>query len=558
MQKNPQILFVVAAVILVTGISLFPSLFNGFVDGWDDEIYVTQNDVIRELSLRNINRMFTSGFLGTYCPLVIMSYAVEYHFFELNPFIYHLTNYLLHLLITALVIYFIYLLSRDAGVAFIAGILFGVHPLHVESVAWITERKDLLCLVFYIPALIAYLKYLERKEIKYYFFCFLFTILALFSKPMAITIPVILILLDYFYGRRIDKSSILEKIPLFAACLIFGLATMFFQAQVKAIEMPPSLLAKTYFISKTIPFYLSKVFVPVNLSALYPYYFIRPEQLAEIKYYVVMLILLSIFVIFSGRYSKKIIFGSAFFIITLLPVIQIIPAGNAFAADRYMYLPSLGIFYMIAVLVMKVLRSKVAESRIIKAAIISFLVLLMLLLSILTWKRCAVWKDTGTLFTDIVNKSPYSRKSHHNLAVFYERKGDLDRARIHFEKALIIAPRGGEQEDLMRVYKKIKETRGRETRAGAEFFNKAGVEQGKKGQMDAAISLFNRAVELEPDYAESYNNLGYAYYRKGDHERAVEYFRKAIEIDPNHERARDNLGNIQRLSDNVSESGNKQ
>jgi len=344
------IAFCVCAVVIITAIAFIPSLSNGFVD-WDDPHYVTGNDAIRDLSLRNLGKIFTSSFIGCYCPLAISSYAVEYHFAGLNPFVYHLDNYLMHLMATALVFCFIYLLSRKTDIAFLSALLFGIHPLHVESVAWVAERKDLLCAIFYLLALITYLVYLKKKKAQYYYLVFLCMMLSLFSKPMAVTLPLIFMLLDYFNDRKIDKRSVLEKIPFFAVALIFGIGNLYFQAKFGATGLTEGLSFRVYFFLKAIVFYLGKIFAPLNLSAMYPYYHVTPERFSEVKYYIMILLFLFAVVFLSRKYSKKVIFGSAFFIITILPVLKIVPAGEVFVADRYMYLPSIGIFFILAVFV---------------------------------------------------------------------------------------------------------------------------------------------------------------------------------------------------------------
>jgi len=560
MAKTPLVVISVAVIVLLTAIALFPSLFNGFVD-WDDTAYVMENEAIRGFSAQNLTEIFTSGYTGSYCPLAIVSYAGEYHFFRLDPFVYHLTNYTLHIIITVLVFCFIYLLSRKVDIAFITSVLFGIHPLHVESVAWISERKDLLCALFYMLALIAYLIYLKRERISYYFLCFLFAIFALFSKAMAVTLPVILILLDYFCGRKINKRSILEKVPMFVLALIFGIINLHFQKLTGATKLVTDWGVKTYFFSKVILFYLLKLFVPVHLSAMYPYHNVTPANLSEIKYYIAILILLIVLVIVSVRRNKKVIFGSAFFIITIAPVLKMIPAGDVFAADRYMYLPSIGVLYIFSVLIDDLFYSRIGRLKPVKATVICAIFLLFLAFSALTWKRCEVWRNTEVLFMDVIKKYPDTPLPYNNIGIFYAEKGDMDTAIDYFNKALIVKPGYSlAKENRKRAYKKKEEISGegevlideqkekdKDIPERVRLLNNLGIAEGRSGDLDEAISLFKEAIELYPGYAESYNNLGYAYYLKGEIKKAEGYFKKALEIDPDHEKARMNLDYIHSL-----------
>jgi len=447
-------------------------------------------------------------------------------------------------------------------VSFMTAVLFGIHPMHVESVAWISERKDLLCAVFYILSLISYVIYLRQKRKQYYVICFLCAVFALFSKAMAVTLPLILILLDHFLGRKIDKRAITEKLPIFAAALLFGIINMHFQTLTGATKLIADWGVKTYFMSKVSLFYLFKFFVPIGLSAMYPYHDVTPGNLTEIKYYVAALVLLIVAAVFLAKHSKKMVFGGAFFLITIAPVLKIIPAGDVFAADRYMYLPSIGILYIFSVLVNDLFHSRIGRLKPVKAAVICAFVLLVLIFSALTWKRCEVWKNTETLFADVIKKHPETPLPYNNMGIFYAGKGDLDAAIDYFDKALIVRPGYSlAKENLELAHKKKKESLGNEKVLTEELkeetegvpervksLNDTGIAEGRSGDLVEAIALFKEAIELYPGYAESYNNLGYAYYLKGEPERAEEYFKKALEIEPDHKKARSNLGYIQGLN----------
>lgn len=543
--------------VLIAAVAFFPSLSCDFVDGWDDSSYVTENEAIRGFSPENIKRIFTSGFLGHYCPLVMMSFTAEYSFSGLDPFVYHRTNYVLHLMITALIFWFIRLISGRNIIAFVTAVLFGAHPLQTEVVAWVSQRKELLCIFFYMMALISYIFYVTRERKRYYLFSMVFTILALFSKGMAVTIPVMFLLVDYYYGRRIGRVTIMEKLPLFAVAFLVGLINVYFEVAIKATRYTGYFLGRMYFLSKTIFFYMTKLVWPLNLSALYRYYYVPASRLWEIIPYTAGLIALAVFAVRSTRHTRKIFFGCAFFALTVLPTTEIIPHGSAYAADRYMYLPSVGIFFIFALFFEKALSVKKPAwwSNWAKAALVCVFVLAVCGFTALSRQRCLVWNDTVTLFSDLIKKDPTgSVIPYRNIAVYYEKRGEAAKAAIYYEEALRI--RLDSKEDrgaLMRMYAMM--GKGTAGAKGSAFFNNVGVEFGKKGQYDRAIEFFNEALMLNEGNAEAYNNLGFVHYLKGDYSRAALCFQRTIEIDPGHQKAIMNLESIRELEARPPKTG---
>lgn len=544
------------AVLVLTAIVFLPSLSNGFVD-WDDQIYIVENNFIRDLSPANLKVFFTREFASTYCPLVMISYALERSLLGQEPFWCHLTNYLAHIAVTASVFLFLYLVSGNIGIAFIASILFGIHPLHVESVAWASERKDLLSALFFMLTLISYERYLKAGKARLYWLGFLFTILSLLSKAMAVTIPFILLLIDYINNRRICARVILEKLPFAGLAVIFGAINFYFQSSTGATALAADAAFKIYFISKSVPFYISKLAAPIGLSAIYPYYNIGLRELAMIKFNMALILILLAAVFFSARYSKKIIFGSLFFAITLLPVLKIVPLGDAFAADRYMYLPSIGIFYLVAVLIMRMMSAKGDWSYILKNALVFIMVVWTVWLSMAAWQRCRVWKDSESLFLDVARQFPKVPVVNNCLGGLYAERGEFARAIPYLKKAVFQNTRpdisARAKKNLELAYRQMKAREedaslidkggkaGSINRNEAMVFNNLGIEEGRFGNLDGAIGLFRQALEFDPAFADAYNNLGYAYYKKGDTGRALEYFKKALEIDPSHVKARENL-----------------
>ncbi|MFH1995537.1 MAG: tetratricopeptide repeat protein [Candidatus Omnitrophota bacterium] len=557
MKRYLPVLLGIAAIAL-TAAALFPSIFNNFVD-WDDYHYVVNNEMIRGLGVRNLVTMFTSGTGGVYCPLVMAAHAIEYRLAGLDPLMYHLTNYLLHLAITAMVYYFIYLLSKNWKVAFFVAAIFGVHPMHVESVAWIAERKDLMCALFYIPALISYALYRKRGKGAYFGACMVFTALSLLSKPMAVTLPIVFFLLDYFFGGRIDLKKFLEKIPFFVMAGLIGLINLQFQVQIGATRRPVDFGNRVYYITKAFLLYISKLILPVRLSAVYPYPLsLKPRSPEEVGYYIAILIVLFSLPILLRNRSRKAVFGYAFFLVTTLPVVQLIPAGHMFAADRYAYLPSIGFFFCIATGLEYLLSRGAGKRQVARAAVAVFVCVWILLLSAASWGRCAIWKNTKTLFTDVIKKHPEFPLSYKKLGVYYKNAGRHDLAMSYYKMALAIHPAFGSVklryaeaylEKMNPAWGAIYENSegpGRDDmNMMIAMLERLGKEKGSYGDIDYAITLFREIMKYLPDRAETYNDIGFMYFKKGDLALAERYFTRALDIDSGSEKAQTNIGFIE-------------
>ncbi len=277
-EGNRYLKFILPAILLLTVIAFSTSIGNGFTN-WDDNKYIQDNPNINDFSWHGIKTIFTSEYFDLYIPVTLFSLMAEYHWFGAAPKSYHVINLLFHLLNTALVFYFIKILSQRIEAAIIVSLFFAIHPMHVESVAWIAERKDVLFAFFYLTALIAYVKYTERKKegkrpasLWFYFFTLAMFVLSLLSKPTAITLPGLLLLLDYYYDRKlVSFKTILEKIPFFVLSVLVGLAIV--TSSGKAQQIPPdySFFDRIFLVTYAFAFYIVKLFLPFHLSAFYSY-----------------------------------------------------------------------------------------------------------------------------------------------------------------------------------------------------------------------------------------------------------------------------------------------
>jgi len=472
----------VLALILITTSIYFKSL-NNQLTTWDDKNYVTENKDIRSLHGDSISytikKTFSSYVMGNYHPLTMLSYCMEYAKYQLKPKPYHVTNLIIHLLNTLLVFAFIWLLTQQQWVAFITALLFAIHPMHVESVAWVAERKDVLYSFFYLSALCTYLIYLKKEKTKWiwYVYIFLLFFLGLLSKAMTVTLPIILFAIDYFLGRKFTVKVILEKSPFLLLSFIFGYIAIEAQKSANAIAdiSNYNFFDRLLFTCYGLITYLWKIVAPVNLSCFYDYP-VKLNGMYPLIFYIapVIVLLLALLIYKSIRSGKDVLFGAGFFFITIVLVLQLLPVGGAIIADRYTYLPYIGIFFILARWINNLLENQSQKAKSLKVPVITGVLLFSAFCCYLTVQRCKIWNNSLVLWNDVIEKSDASPKA-------YNGRGDA----YNIEK-----------------------------------------------QYDKAIADFNRAIQLKYDYAEALYNRGLAYYYKGKYDEAIKDYTSAIQYNP--------------------------
>ena len=346
--------------LVVTFLFLSPNLKSDFLN-WDDPVYITTNKLIKDTSLSGVKKIFsTREVVGTYSPLVLLSWSVDYKVSQLNPFTFHLFNILFHLVVVALVYYLALLLSKRMEVAFIASLLFGIHPMHVEAVGWISARKDLIYSLFFFGALIIYHFYLDSNKKRssrfLYLTCLFLFCLSLLSKGTAIMFPFILLLIDYLKNRKNLKNILIEKIPFFILSLLFVYIAIIGQTSEGAIDNAINMTSVNSISVGLYGYiiYLVKIIIPFNLSGYHPYPDMIGEQLPWYFYIsATPIIALFILTIAKARTRRFFGFGIMFFFITLVPVLQVLPFGTAVIAERYTYLPYFGLFLLFAIWIVR-------------------------------------------------------------------------------------------------------------------------------------------------------------------------------------------------------------
>jgi len=362
--------FQIIVLVILTSLAYLPMLRNGFTYFSDDN-YVLNNAIIQNLSWDNIKFIFSAYFDGHYHPLTMLSLGLTWLMSGPDPFQYQFTNLLLHLANTLLVFWLIRKLFRNPEMAFLVALLFGLHTIHVESVARITERKDMLYTLFYLVSAIAYINFLDKKLWKYYHYSLITITLSLLSKGQAVSFFFTLLLIDYLRGRKLPgRQVILEKVPFLVLALFFGYLNL--QAQkftgyfldYRSMAFYEPVLDAAYVLTN----YILKMVLPVNLSALYPY----PNQPGETVPANMWLYLLTfIAVIFLSSYfykkNKSVFFGIMFYLLNIFLMLRIIPVAENIMPDRYNYVPSIGFFIILYGLFVIIKEKKISSDRAIHA-----------------------------------------------------------------------------------------------------------------------------------------------------------------------------------------------
>ncbi|MCD4695936.1 MAG: tetratricopeptide repeat protein [Bacteroidales bacterium] len=480
-----------ASILFVTILIFSGSIKNDILYGWDDGEYI-ENTSIQNL---DAGEFFTSYYLGMYQPLAVLSLSLNYKTAELNPAAYHMTNLAIHLINISLVFLLFFKFSKRVEIAMIVSFLFAIHPMHVEAVAWIATRSNGLYSMFFLAALYLYLIYLERDKINHLLLTFVLFGLSCLSKSMAITLPFILLLIDFYKGRKFDRKVILEKIPFFIVSIIIGIVTINAASDfghIKNLDVSYNIIDRVVLFIYAIVFYIIKAIAPANLSAVYAY----PEKTGGFflweYYFALILFGIIIFAILrSAKFKKDILFGASFFIITIFPVLPIIWSRMLMLADRYTYIPYLGLFFILSHFYISFTENKNVKVRKYKNSVYLALIAYSLFLIITTYQRNEIWRNAINMITDVIEKD----RSDVDVSIGYFFRGNIHDLNRDYEGAL-------------RDFSKAIELNPDYTMA----YNNRGIIKGSTGDFRGALDDFNEAVSLEPGYADAIYNRGNAYY----------------------------------------------
>ena len=563
MHKNKHIWVINLLLILTTLVAFWQVGNNGFVN-YDDDTYVTRNHHIQDgVTIQGIYWAFTTGHAVNWHPLTWISHMLDIQLFGLNPKWHHLTNLLFHVANVLLLFFVLHRMTKALWQSAFVAALFALHPLHVESVAWVAERKDVLSTFFWMLTLVAYGYYAKKPDVKNYLAVAALFALGLMAKPMVVTLPFVLLLLDYWplerFGKTIPAQAIraevigpvsprkkkgktgkqtpkiivetekpaihefqwamlrplvLEKIPLFALALLSCAATYIAQNKggavarleiyTPAIRITNALVSYVRYITKTI--------MPDDLAVFYPHPGLWPVLL--VLGAVLLLAAVTFAVIRAAERSPFLPVGWLWFAGTLFPVIGIVQVGGQAMADRYTYIPSIGLFIMAAWGIPKIFEKR----RYAKEVLAASSALCLLCLPILTWMQVGYWRDTMTLFDHALNVTKNNWPVYNMRASVFDSLGNRARAIEDFDRSIEINP----------LY--------------AETYNNRGLVHNSMGNHIRAIDDFDRALEINPLYADAYNSRGLAHNSMGNYMRAIEDFDRAIKINPQNAPAYSNRG----------------
>ncbi|HQP10207.1 MAG TPA: hypothetical protein PKV41_02345, partial [Candidatus Omnitrophota bacterium] len=425
MRATPDLykhILIIAVLVVITALAFSPCLRNSFVINWDDDVHLLANEKVRSLTSENIASIFTQLINRTYQPLLVLSYAVEYHFFQYRPFVYHLTNLLLHIAVVGLVYKLALSLSLEPLAAGISALIFGLHPVHVEPVAWVTSRKDLLYSLFYLLSVILYLRYLRRRSFLSYGGSLACALLAIFSKSMALSLPLVLWAMDWFQRRKMDWKILGDKIEYFL--LIVPIAWITYSQNTGIMSLNRSGIRSGVIYLWSFMHYVFKFFWPVNFTPIHE--MSGPIALAN-SVYLWPLLVFGILIILLVRFRRDRLFVFAFVFyfasIFFLLRTDVIVFGAQMVSDRWVYLPCLGFCLWLGERFWKIYL-KMEGRRWIKAVWIFLLVGVFSWLGISSFKQCRIWKDGGTLWEYALKHYPQSPVANNNMADFLLKRGE--------------------------------------------------------------------------------------------------------------------------------------
>ena len=568
---NKKYTFLIIIFLIVASCAAFGRIAaNDFVN-FDDDYYITENNQIKSgINAENIKWAFTSLAVSNWHPLTWISHALDWSLFEANASGHHLVSLLLH--IGAVIFLFLFLNKTTNNIwpAAFAAAFFALHPLRVESVAWVSERKDVLSMFFGMASLYAYAFYAESSKLYKYLLCLILFALALMSKPMLVSLPFVLMLLDYWPLGRWQKAVsvpikdryqyvcrlLLEKAPFILLAIASIIVTFWAQDKGNSIITVESLNFYQRLSNAIVSYvaYLGKIFWPADLAVFYPYESSPPQW--KILASALILIVIMITVLYYIRKLPFLFVGWFWYLGTLVPVIGLVQVGKQAMADRYTYLPSIGIAMILAWLIQFLFQ----RTGLRKKLLFSTATAVLCMLGFLTWMQCGYWKDSATLFNHTLRVTKDNYLAHNNLGVALSTQGITKEAIYHYNKAILIKPdyaeayynRGIDYNSLghyQRAIEDYSKAIRMKPNFAATYYNR-GIAYAYLGANQMAIEDYDKSINIKPDYAEAYNNRGNVYAKLGQYERATEDYNKAIQINPKYALAYSNYGAVYFLQGN--------
>jgi tetratricopeptide (TPR) repeat protein len=533
--------FLVCLLLAVSTLTVYAQVSGFAFLNYDDDAYVTDNAFVqRGLTLEGIRWAFTALHEATWQPLVWLSFMLGCELYGLHAGLHHLTNLLLHLINVLLVFATVRRMTGALWASGFVAALVGVHPLHVESVAWITERKDVLCLLFWLLSLWSYAGYVRRPGIGRYLAVLVFYLLGLMSKPMLVTLPCVLLLLDWWPSGRLKagRRLIWEKIPLFACAAASCLLTYYAQAHGGAVAPLEAYGLDVRIANALVAYvkYMLKMLLPFNLAVLYPHPGAVP--LWQAAGAGLLLLGLSAVLLRAARRYAYLGVGWLWYLGTLVPVIGIVQIGAHAMADRFAYIPLIGLYIIIAWGIPDLFAAwrhrTVGLSALAAAALTACM--------LLAWHQTSYWKNSITLFEHALQVTPLNAIAHNGIGCALTDQGREEEAIRHYRAALAVNPAyeiaHNNLANALERQHKTAEAAFHYTEAlridpgYAQAHNNLGTLLAKQGRLAEAVTHFSTALRINPEYVNARYNLGMALARQGDNARALQELAAAMRQKP--------------------------
>jgi tetratricopeptide (TPR) repeat protein len=515
--------FLICVALALATLAVYWPVRNYDFVKYDDDAYVTDNyHVTSGLSIPNVRWAFTTPHVGNWLPLTWLSFMLDCQLFGANPGWMHLVNLLLHIANTLLLFAVLKKMTGSLWPSAFVAALFALHPLHVESIAWITERKDVLSTLFLLLTLAAYVSYVRGGGLFRYLLTILLFVFGLLAKPMLVTLPFLLLLLDYWPlerfaapravktaaipdRRRVFYRIIIEKIPFLVLSAVSSVITFIVQKGSGAVMDVNTLSLQKGVANAFLSYakYIGKMFWPQNLAIFYPLD-IDGIPLWQIVLCVLLLLVISIFAVRFGRKHRYLPVGWFWFVGTLIPVIGLVQSGAQSLADRYTYISLTGLFIIIAFGADRL----TAKWNYRKYSLSLLAAVVLGAASVCTSLQLKFWQNSITLFQRAVDVTSNNFIIYNNFANVLGKMGKLNQSLEYLNKALALRPNS------------------------AEIHNNLGNAFRELGKVDQAIEHYKEAVKYKPDLADAHFNLGVALSKKGDFEDAVAEYQKTLAIDP--------------------------
>jgi len=514
-------------IILLTVVAYVPAMRGRFI--WDDGLLISENRIVRASD--GLYRFWFTTEAPDYYPMAWSLWWLEWRLWDDSTTGYHVVNVLLHA-VNAVLLWIILRRLKIPG-AWLAGLVFAVHPVNVATVAWISEQKNTLSMLFYAVAILLYLRFDEEGRWRWYGLSLAAFLLALLSKSAVVMLPVVLLGCVWWTRGKVRWKDFLRCGPFFGLSLVLGLVTIWFQYHqalggytIRAASFPSRLAAAGW-----VPwFYLYKALLPLNLTVIYPKWQIDASRWVS---YLPGIILVGCLIVFWWRrktWGRPLLFGLGYFVVMLFPVLGFFDQGFyqfSLVADHWQYCSIVGAIAL-SVAAGEMIFRRMGEQRRCLGTVAGMAVLMVL--AVATWRRGHVYADEETLWRDNVAKNPNAWLAHHNLGIALGQAGRIQEAIWHWEQALRIKP------DYARTHYNL------------------GIALGQVGKLADAIAHYEQALRIKPDYAEAHNSLGAALWQAGRIQEAIGHYEQALRIKPDYAEAHNNLGTVLAGQGRVSEA----